>query len=594
MQTRRFALVLVLLLVAPLSARAAVVVIANYTDTEIDFTIAEPEAKARAHKVSENHVISVYVTGPADITFAFKGHETKLRLDPYNAYAFLPDPRIGLQLEGIELPGKPLERDARPELNPIPRDPPVKVPVTLLVDDCDPRTDKLWQKDVRKRFDEAAEVIEKATSIRLEFAGFSTWKSDPAAANVSELLTGFENAVKVKEGSLAIGYSSRKIDEKKDPEFGVNRGIGCLHILLREWRPKSEPERVEVLVHFLAQALGATGSPDPGSAMRAKLANGYLNRPRSVLRLDPLNVLALNLWADERRHDKGVVLSTLSPVNRHRLTRIYKALLKAAPGDLLATAYLNELDRGFVNEPDPVVKNPERPAIRPDVRAERVRKIVKAVHERAKQNAELGAKALTGDELTAAYIKAAAQAAVSQEGPEMVPAFLVALGVAFDDTDALAADPATAAAIKDAETVEERKARIAVLGNPTLGGRRDLCRRFFLGCAVGELLTAANVENAAVVRALRDLDKPVGLCVPAIAAEFAGIAFARAGQKDPEVLRDVIARFTAKDYLPPLSGLRNGLSAEKFAEVYGDTADARFLAVLADIRKRLKEMRAYR
>ena len=334
-------------------------------------------AKARSHKIGENHVVPVYVTGPADISFTANGRATKLRLDPYHAYIFIPDQKTGLRLEGLELPGEMLERDTRAELNPIPRDPPVKVPVTLLVDDCDPRADKFWQAELRKRFDEAAEVIEKASGIRLEFAGFDTWKSDANAANVSELLTGFENAVKVKEGSLAVGYSSRRIDDKMNPEFGVNRGLGSRHILLREWRPKGESERVEVLTHFLSQALGGVGTPDPGSALRPKLADGYLNRPGSVLRLDPLNALALNLWADERRREPVVGIAILSPVNKHRLTRVYKALLKAAPGDSLALAYLDDLDRDFAKEPNPMPKKPDRPGVKLGVRDELVRKIVK-------------------------------------------------------------------------------------------------------------------------------------------------------------------------------------------------------------------------
>ena len=66
------------------------------------------------------------------------------------------------------------------------------------------------------------------------------------------------------------------------------------------------------------------------------------------------------------------------------------------------------------------------------------------------------------------------------------------------------------------------------------------------------------------------------------------MAFARSAQNDPEVLRDVIQKFTAADYLPPLTGLRNGLTADKFEEAYGDATDERFVAVLADIRKRVK------
>ncbi len=591
---RTWPLALLVLLAAPLPVQSAVVVIANYTAGPVTFTIAEPGAKARDHKILSNHVVPVYVTGPADITFPVKGKPLALRLDPYTGYVFLPDEVAGVRLEGIEMPGEPLERDLRPELNPIPRDPPVKVPVTLLVDECDPRAEKLWQKQLRERFTEAAEAIEKATSIRLELAGFDTWKSDPGAKTVAELLTGFENAVKVKPGALAVGYSSRPIDEKTDPAFGANRGLGSRRILLREGRPRGEPRQVEALTQLLARALGAVGTPDPGSAMRAKLDDDYIIHADAVLRLDPLNALALNIWADERRRDPTVEIATLSPVNRERLRRIYKALLKAAPGDALALAYLGEFDRDVAKLPDPGPKIPERPPLKLDARDEHARTIVKAVSLHARNNADLGSAALAGDALTAAYVRAAAEAALTKEGPEMVSAFLIGLGIALDDTNALADDATTSAAVRAIETPEERKVRVAALGNPTLAGRRDLCRRFFLGCATGELLPPVTAENVAIGRSLFDLHKPVGLCVPALAAEFTGIAFARTAQNDADTLRDVARKFTAADYLPPLTGLRNGLSAEKFEELYGDSTDERFAAVLADIRTRLKAMKVYR
>jgi hypothetical protein len=363
---------------------------------------------------------------------------------------------------------------------------------------------------------------------------------------------------------------------------------------LREWWPKSEAERVEVMLHFVARALGAVGSPDPGSAMRPKLADSYILRAGAVLRLDPLNALALNLWADERRRDPAVELATLAPVYRHRLARIYGALKQATEGDLLVGEYLGSLDADLAKQPEPKEVPPDRPPAASSKRDELVRKIVKGVAEFAKKNAGQGASALTGDELTAAYVRTAAEIATSNPGPEMVPAYLIALGVALDDTDALLNDPTTGAAAKDAETPEERKARLAVLGNPTLAGRRDLCRRFFIGCATGELLPQHGAEFVAVGRAMADLNTPSGLSFPALAAEFAGISFARAASGDPEILRDVLVKFKAANYLPPFTGLRNGFSAERFAELYGGDSDERFLAVLAEIRKRLKAMPIYK
>ncbi|HEY1191368.1 MAG TPA: hypothetical protein VGE74_27285, partial [Gemmata sp.] len=586
MRLRVLALLFVLC-AAPAQGQAAVVVIGNYTDGTMAFKIAEPEAKAREHKLPSNHVIPVFVGGPADITFTAKGHETKLRLDMYNAYVFLPDEAAGVRLEGLELPGEPLERDTRAEVNPAPRDPPVKVPVALLVDDTDPRADKAWQAELRKRFDGAAEVIEKASGVKLTFSGFGTWKSDPVAQNTSDLLRGLEKAVKAKEGTLVVGYSSRKIDPKVDPAFGAGRGLAGRHILLREWTPKSEIERTEVLVHFLAQALGGVGSPDPGSALRSQLGNGYALREGAVIRLDPLNALVLNLWADERRREPDITMNSVAVFNRARMTRVYKALLKAAPGDSLAIVYLNDLDRDIAKDPGPAPKGPERRPVVSAVRDVRIREVLAAVRARAKQNAALGDKRLTGDELTAAYIKAAGETAVRSPSPDMVPAFLIGLGVALDDTGALADDATTWSAVQGLETPAERKERLAALGNPTLAGRRDLCRRFFLGCAVGELVPEG-AEGVAVGRSLFELHRPANLCVPALAAELAGITYARAAFQDPDLLHDAVKSFTATEYLPPMNGLRDGLSAEKFEELYGGTADERFLSLLADVRKRLR------
>lgn len=585
---------LVGLLAAALPAPAAVVVVGNYTDEAVAFKIVEPDEKAkpRDYKLPSNHVIPVFVSGPADITFGAKGRETKLRLDMYNAYIFLPDEATGVRLEGLELPGEPLERDTRAEVNPAPREP-VKVPVTLLVDDIDPRAEKLWQAELRQRFDRAADAIESASGIKCVFAGFDTWKSDAAAKNTSELLTGLEKAVKAKEGTLVVGYTSRKIDPKADPAFGACRGLPGRHILVREWTPKGESERVEVLVHLLAKALGGVGSPDPGSALRPQLGDGYALRQGAVIRLDPLNALLLNLWADERRREPDVTLNTVAVLNRARMTRVYKALLKAAPGDPLAIAYLNDLDRDIPKNPEVAPKGPERPPATNGEREHRIKEVLAAVRARAKQNAALGAKALKGDDLTAAYVKAAAETAVRSPSPNMVPAFLIGLGVALDDTAELLDDATTSALVRDLETPAERKERLATLGNPTLAGRRDLCRRFFVGCAVGELVPEG-AESVAVGRSLFELHKPANLCVPALAAELAGITFARAAFQDPYLLHDANKSFTATEYLPPMKGLRDGLSAEKFEELYGDTSDARFRALLADVRKRLKEMKAYK
>ncbi|MCS6863766.1 MAG: hypothetical protein RMJ56_17145 [Gemmataceae bacterium] len=576
---------------------AAVVVIANYTADPIRFSLAEPEAQPRRHFLGANEVLPFFVRGPADIECHLHGRDIRHRLDVYSAYMFLPQPNGTVEFHGIELPGQPLERDQRPEPNPLPRHPVVKIPVLMAVDDADPRTEQLWQKELRSRFDQAAAAIERCSGIRLELIDLQTWRSDPEAQTCTDLLRSLERTLPAKAGMLVVGYSSRQLKPPQESAFGAVRGVGARHILLREGWPAKEPQRVEVFVHFLARALGAVESPDPGSAMRSKLDDEYILHAKSVLRLDPLNALALNIWAEERRHQPEVELATLSPLNRHRLSRVYRALAAAAPMDAFVRTYVASLEgemakkEDFTKDAAAPLQAPERALAQRDALA---RQILRAIVHEAQDNAQRGPAALRGDSLTARYVHVAAREALNNVGPEMVSAFLIALGIALDDTDTLLQHPDTASSIRNIETEEERQRRQRVLGLPTLAGRRDLCRRFFLGCATGELLGPTKAEEAAQQRLQTDLETRAGFSFPALAAELTGIRFAQSAFFDPDIIRDVVNRFSADDYLPPLHGLRNGLSRTKFILHYGEPDDPRFHQCVADIKKRIHSLTPYR
>jgi hypothetical protein len=584
---RTWLLTLLLALLVASRASAGIFVIANYTKEDFTFTVAEPGEKARKHTIPAHNVMPIPINGPADLKFSIGDKNATVRVELASAYLIIPDREAGLRISGVELPGKAPERDSRPELNPIPRKP-VKIPVTLLVDDVDPRADVLWKADIRKRFDEAAAVLEKQTGFLFEFAGYDTWVSDAKAKELGAHLDKFEDVVKVKPGALAVGFTSQKIDVAQR-EFGACRGMASTHILIREWWPKDESERVEVLVRYLAISLGAITSPDTGSAMRAKLGDGQALFAGYVIRLDPLNVLALNLLADQRR--QGLTkLETLPLSDRTRLTRVYAAMLEAFPGDPLAIDYLNALDKE-VAKADP--KNPngggKRDPLRgPELakRSEAIRTVVMAITDRAKANT--GPAALTGDALTGELFRAAAVATRNLDEPDRVTAFLLGIGVALDDSNSLYNDPLTASAVADVETNAERRERVAVLGNPTLRNRRDLCRSFVLGCGVGEVLTPTAAESGAIGQARIDLQRPAGFSFPSLSAQFAGIAFARILRENSEsVFKRMRDKFSAADIVPETKGLRDGVGPEKFEQELGGANDERFRTVIAEIRKRI-------
>lgn len=591
-----------ILLAAPV-APAAVVVLGNFTPDSLTCTISEPGKPPQSVAIAPAQILPVTVSGPADAAFATSTGKAAVKLDPYHAYVFVPDDTAGVKIQGVFMPGDPLERDQRPEVNPPPKGP-VTIPVTLLVDDADPRADALWQRTLRQRFDEAAEVLAAHAPIKLEFAGFATWESSPDSKDMTELLADFTAKVKAKPGTLAIGYTSRvKVDPKESQHlvpFGAVKTAPTGHILLRESGPRTEPEKVEAMLHHLGLAFGATlidPDKDPGTVMRSKIADGLALRPQYRYRFDPLNTLALNIWAEELRRAPIAAPTNMTDAGKFRLARIYKALLKERPGDSNALAYLAEFDREIAKAPEPKAKEPEKPKVDvpPPMESKRdqvAKAVIWAVVARARAN-----PGLTGDDLTNDYVKAAAVVAWREDGPlidqeDRMSGLLIGLAIALDDSDALRSEPMTADSVRAIEPDADRAERLKVLGNPTLAGRRDLCRRFLIGCGLGELLrTPSQAEQLALERSFSKeaLAKPNGASFAALAAEFAGIELSRRSNLDLIHAQRLTGESTLATHLVPLTGLREGLSAERVREDYGDAADPRFQKVLGEIRERVKK-----
>lgn len=329
------------------AASAAVIAVGNFTNQEVSFTVADAVLPERAVKLPAYQVVPVTVAGPADITYPTRTGKQAVRVEAYHGYGFLPDAAAGLRIEGIELPGDPPDRDAKPD--PAFKPPPVlKVPVTLLLEDADPRADANWQPDAKERFAEAAAAVEAAAGVRFELAGFGRWRVDPAAKDLSDILGDFEANVKVKADALAVGWTSKPLDEKPEAPaaFGATRGLPTRHVLIRDFRLRDRNERTEVLTHYLAMTLGAVPIGDPGSVMRPTLGDGKARLRGFTLRFDPLNVLVMNIWADELRRGGLESPAQAGTANRVRLTRLYKALVKASPeSNSDALGYLNDFDR---------------------------------------------------------------------------------------------------------------------------------------------------------------------------------------------------------------------------------------------------------
>lgn len=586
------------------SASAAVVVVGNGSNEPLAFTLAADGGKPAEHTLAPGEARPF----PCDKTASLAmGTEKPFTLEAYTAYVFT-NRNDKAELAGIQLEGQAPPAGALPTAATSAKA--IAIPVTLLVDDSERRTRAAWEPVLKKRFAQAAAIVESHTGVRYELADVGTWDADPKATEFAALAADFAKVVKVKPGSLAVGYTSRKFDAlpgemPKAVPFAAPVVALQSHILVREREPRSEAERVEVLVQQLGRHLGATTVPDRASAMRPRLGDGQAVSAKFRIGFDALNILAMSLVADELRGGKAKRLADLSSATQTRLGRIYGTARQALPDEPMPEIYLALLDRAGIKPPEGVVPASGTVAVAPmapaagrtrNAKEEAVRTVIRAVAAKAEENAKLTvgfAAKLKGDDLTAAYVRAAATAALGLEKEHREPAFLLALGLALDDSNVLRDNPLTASFCKAVEDDAERKVRIASLGNPTVRNRRDLCQHFAVSAALAELAGPELAESAGLLKEQLDMTKASGFSFADLAADFAGIEFAKLVKAKPDALASFAKSFAVKDYVPTVDELRDGISAARFKAEFGSTTSAPFKSAYDAVWKRVRELPAY-
>jgi hypothetical protein len=610
--TRTFPAALVaaaaLFLASPASLPAAVVVLANATDGPVRFTLSTAKQQPSAHELAPGESRPFVCGRHADVKYARDGKPADLRLDAYGAYVFAA--KKGLtELIGIDLAGKPVPLADVPEDAPAAAAP-LKVPVKLFVDDADRRARRVWEAAVRKRLEQANGVMAAHCPITFEAVRVGEWSSDPGD-DLPALLAGFE-AIKLDPALVGIGFTSRLDKAAPGTPFAAGRAALQSHVVIREAIPQSEPERLEMLVQQLGKYLGAVASPDPESVMRAKLGDGKAAHAKFRIGFDPLNTLVMNIWVEELRAGKIAKPADLRPAARARLGRVYLTLASSLPDEPLPGDYspLTAAASAEANTPLPGVarRPPDAPGervenVKPPTpndrneagrtgKQESVRRVIRAIVRRAEQNAA-GANKARGDELTSLFIQAAADAARFEDKELRPAAIAIGLGLALDDSEILRKNPLTEGFCKAVESDAERKARLAVLGLPTVRNRRDLCQHFVVSAALTELVGASQAELAGLLKEQLDMATPSGFSFTDLCADLSGVAFARVVRKDPDLLEQWWRKATVVEFVPKLDGLRDGLTEERFKQDYGSFSDDRFTRAMDELRARVRALPLY-
>jgi hypothetical protein len=230
----------------------------------------------------------------------------------------------------------------------------------------------------------------------------------------------------------------------------------------------------------------------------------------------------------------------------------------------------------------------------PEPQVEHARAVLAAIIEAAKKNQQLPlpADAKPGqpsrrdkDELTAYYFRTAAAAAQRVPDEHQTAAFLLALGIGLDTADLMRKNPVTRGLWLKIESDEERKKRLAVLGEPTVQGRHDLCQHFVVSCALSVQLGLKRAELAGIAKEVLDAqDGGSGFSFCDLSADLAGVSFAKQVLAAPKSLAKVEKMFVVADYTLSPKGLVEGLTQEEFAKEYGSISDKRFLTKFEALR----------
>ncbi len=584
------------------TARAAVVVLANRTEQAVRFKVSTAPDQAREYKLGLRDVLSLPWTGRLDVHYAAGDKPRRFQLTS-NAVYYFAGSADNLELRQINFAHRWFRSEQMgAEEEPAPADaPPPKparflltLPVKLLVDQEEPTVQKVWEKRLRRRVAEASEFLEQHCRVRLEVEGVGTWKSANETKTLMEMLRDLEAQVAVKPGHLAIGFTGRRTVPPGDKALGCTRGPFSTHILIREWKPRSDPERLEVLMHEVGHVLGACHSPEGDSVMRPNLADGRSRARAFRVGYDPVNTLVMNLIAEEMASRQARSLRQLSSPTRTRLLDIFSTMTRVLPDDPAAPKFVRALGG---TPPEPL-----RLRALPAGTSEGARVVVAAIVSAAKQNgalpvrnnAESGERTrLTGDALTARYFRTAAVAARGLPAECAAPAYLLGLAVALDRSALLRGLGMPGIPWQAIESERESADRLRVLGDPTMHGRQDLAEHFVTSAALAALVEGQDATPAGILGELLQAQGADAFRFDDLATILAGLAFGTQLDGSPQMLTDLATAFRVADYtLAPEKGSL-GLSRDEFAREYGSTSDERFLSKQDDLRKRLLALPGY-
>ncbi|MEM6798091.1 MAG: M12 family metallo-peptidase [Planctomycetota bacterium] len=560
-------------------ADADVCVVANRAAAEVEVQVSPRGGRPYNVSIAAGDVKTLYSDGGLGVAFVAGGEVVSYQLAANSAAFFGRDAngnlglqRIGLGGDETTSAGRPLPGDAQPAAGRV-------IDVKLMVDDDEPHRQAVWERRLRDRVAAASRVLRRHTGIGLRVVSVGIWQSDNQTTDFTKSLLEFESEVSSAPGKIAIGFTSQYEAKRGRIHLGGTRGPLRQHILLREWSGVvSERERLELLIHELGHFFGATHSPEQNSVMRPILGDRQARRKAFTVRFDPVNALIMAMVAEEVRRRGITSFTEMSNGTRSRMAQIYGVMQSAMPEDPSSQRFVQ-------------LTNLRGRSERPDAPSKRVLRAI--VYAAAINAARPEAERVKDDALTELYVCAAATEAAKLPAEAGPAAMLEALGVALDDTNTLRNFPITSPLARTAETAQQRSARLKVIGKPTIQGRPDLAKHFFVSALLASKSDAETADQLGIAKETLDAQRASGFSFVDLAANRAGIRFAEALGSGRLKLARFKEEFRLSLYVPDLDGLPEGLTSSEVIEKYGGVGDERFDKVLAEIDKRIDGLLPY-
>jgi hypothetical protein len=568
-------------------ALAEVAVLTNRTPREVIVDVTPAGETYRKIAISSGDSRPVFFDRSASVRFGHQLAPQVYDLEASAAYMFLPEPEgQSFRMERIGL--GPSDSAPRPEVPWTPGTPLKKelvtLPIKIAVDDDEPTHRTIWEPRLRQRVAEASKVFEQHCGVTLSIVSIVTWDSDDKIRDFGRSMREFEQEVTSAPAQLVIGFSSQYDFTTGQIHLGGSRGPLYPYILLKERAPNvRDPEKLELLVHEMGHFLGASHSPEPQSVMRPVLTISHLRATGARVHFDPVNTLLMSLVADEMRRNQIHTFGDISFPTKQRMLEIYKVLQEALPGDPAAGVFQRIVG---VSNSSETTRN--------------VREILSQLarmayleQARAAKGRDAGQEAISGDELTARYVREAAAIANELHTPDAPKAMMLALGLFFDDSNTLRSFPATSSLATQVESEEQRRNRLGSLGDPTLRGREDLAKHFFVSAHLSVAMGGGGARSAGLLKETLDSHGGSGFSFADMAANRAGIIFAEKLIAGQFTLEQISRSFTVDKFMPEIGDLTEGLTAVSLKSHLAENAGSDLDGELRRIERRILELPVY-